>query len=466
MKFFKLASLICFAFILSASAHADSLTLDEYLSEVSKANPNIQSALLRAKALEIRIDPAGALDDPFVAMGVDEVPFGGGSEYVMRYQVSQAIPFPGKLATKTEVAKSKANSARSDAETLNRELAVLATQAFFRAYYNQKAIELNNKLKKVINGTVASTKSRYETGEEGHHDFLLAKIEISSLDVDRLKLLREQKTLQAIINELRSKPVDTPLGSLSVKFSKEALKEADLPLLANQPELKSLDSFVTQAEKEEKLAKLAYYPDFVIQGMAMDPSSNMMDANSNWGIMVGVNIPLYAAKKQSKLLSAAIKDKEAALREKSSLENRLNTELVAAKEQFKTAKDVVGLYKNTVLPTTNLAVKDGKTSYVAGRLPLTEYLDTLKVQRTQELEYLAAQIDVELARTRLKELLSAPPVLRLAPSKPSLFGSRGMGGGMGSDTVNMGDGMSGPTRKPKASSGASDSGGGGMGGGM
>lgn len=463
MKFTIFASVIGLAFILGTPAYADSLTLDEYLSEVKDANPNIQSAQLHAKALANRIDPAGTLDDPFIAMGVDEVPFGGGSEHVMRYQVSQAIPFPGKLSAKSDVARSKANSAKSDADTLNREVTVIATQAYYRAYYNQKAIDLNGSLKKVISGTVASTKSRYETGDEGHHDLLLAKIELSSLEVDRLRLLREQKTLQAVINELRSKPAETPLGKLAVKFSKTTLKESDLPPLESQPEIKSLNSVVTQAEKEEKLAKLAYYPDFVVQGMAMDPH-NMMDAKSNWGVMVGINIPLYANKKQSKLLSAAINDKEAALREKSSLENRLNTEMVAAREQFSTAKDVVGLYRNSVLPTTDLAVKDAKTSYISGKLALTEYLDTLKAQRTQQLEYLAAQIDVELARTRLKELLSAPPVLRLAPSKPSLFGSRGMSAGMGSDTVNMGDGMSGPTRKPKATAEPSDTGGAGMGG--
>lgn len=460
MRIMWFAGAICAALMLSSSAYAGSLALEEYLSQVREANPAIQSAQFRAKAFENRVSPAGALDDPFIAMGVDEMAFGSGSGYARRYQVSQAIPFPGKRATKSAIAEDRANSASSDVETLRREVTVLATQAFFRAYYNQKALDLNSRLQEILNGTIASTKSRYETGDEGHHDLLLAKIELSSLEVDRLRLQREQKTLQAVLNELREEPSDTPLGDLAVEFSGKDPAESDIPSLENQPELKSLDAFVTQAEKEEQLAELAYYPDFVIQGMAMDPSSNMMDARSNWGIMVGVNIPLYTVQKQSKLLNATIQDKKAAIEERRSLENRLNTEHVTAKEQLKTAKDVVELYKSTVMPTTNLAVSNAKSSYAAGSLPLTEYLDTLKTQRTQELEYLAAQIDIELARTRLKELLSAPPVLRLAPAKPSLFGGRGMSGGMGSDTVNMGSGMSGPTRKSKTSSGPSESGGG------
>jgi outer membrane protein, heavy metal efflux system len=465
MKILRLGGWLCVVSMLSSPVYANVLTLEEYLSQVRQENPSIQSAQFRSKAFEERVDPAGALDDPFIAMGVDEVAFGNGPGYVQRYQVSQSIPFPGKLSTKSAIAKDKASSAGSDAETLNREISVLAAQAFFRLYYNQKALALNGKLQEIIKGTVASTKSRYETGEEGHHDLLLGNIELSTLEVERLNLLREQKTLQAVFNELRSKSAETPLSELAAVFPDKDLAENDLPPLENQPEIKSLDAFVTQAEKQEKLADLAYYPDFVVQGMAMDPSSNMMDARSNWGIMVGVSIPLYATEKQSKLLNAAVQDKKAALKEKASLENRLNAELVAAKAQFRTARDVVKLYKKTVMPATNLAASNAKSSYVAARLPLTEYLDTLKVQRTQELEYLAAQIDVELARTRLENLLSTPPVLRLAPAKPSLFGRQGMsGGGMGSDTVSMGAGMSGPTRKAKTSAEPGDRGGTGMGG--
>lgn len=465
MRIMWFAILICVTLTLSSPVYADVMTLETYISQVRQENPNIQSAQFRSKASENRISPAGALDDPFIAMGVDEVAFGNAPGYVTRYQVSQAIPFPGKLSTKSAIAKDKANSASSDVETLGREITVIATQNFFRAYYNQKALELNSKLRKIFEGTIASTKSRYETGGEGHHALLLEKIEISTLDVERFKLQREQKILQASLNELRAKPAEEPLGNLSVKFSDMELMENDQPPLADQPELKSLNYFVMQAEKEEKLARMAYYPDFVIQGMAMDPSPEMMEARDNWGVMVGVSIPLYAMKKQSKLLNAKKLDRKAAIQERNSLENRLNAELVAAKEQLKTAKDITNLYKSTVIPTTNLAANNAKSSYAAGSLPLTEYLNILKVQRTQELEYLAAQIDVELARTRLENILSAPPVFRLAPVKPSLFGGQAMSGsGMGSDTVSMGDGMSGPTRKSKTSTEPSDSSGSGMGG--
>lgn len=383
---------------------------------------------------------------------------------VSRYQISQTIPFPGKLSARESAAENRANSAKSDSETLDREITVLATQAFYRLYYNQNAVILNERFTNIIEGIANSAKVRYKVGDSGHHDWLLAKIELSVFKVEKLRLLREQKAIQAVVNELRDRPADIAIGAISPQFSNADIKEDEISTLENQPELKSLEYVLNQSESEKRLAKLSYFPDFVIQGMSMYPSSEMIEEKSNWGIMLGINLPLYFWRKQSELSKAASIDKETVILEKRNIENRLNTELLDAREQFKTARDVAKLYEAEVIPTTNLAVQNAKSSYTTRRVALAQYLETLKAQQTQELEYLAAQIDVELARTRLKELLSSPPLLRLAPAKPSLFGSGGMGSSsMGSDTVNMGRGMSGPTRKSKASSGPSNSGGSGMG---
>lgn len=455
---------LCFVFIFGLPSEGAALSLGEYLSQVKQANTTLRSSVLRAHALDHRVDPVGTWEDPFIAAGVDQIPFDGEMGSVTRYQISQTIPFPGKLSEKTSAADYRAKSAKSDVETFNREVTVLATQAFYRYYYNKKAIALNERLTSLVEGTVGSTKARYQTGEAGHHDWLLAKIERSVFEVERMRLMREQKTIRAVVNELRDQPSETPVGDVSPQFSNADINESEIPSIEMQPELKSLEFFVAQVENEKNLARLSYFPDIVIQGMAMYPSPEMMEEKSNWGVMLGLNLPLYFWRKQSELSKAAALDKEAAILEKRNVENRLTTELLDAREQFKTARDVVKLYEADVIPTTSLAVQNAKSGYVAKRLPLTQYLDIIRVQRTQELEYLAAQIDVELARTRIKELLSAPPLLKIAPTKPSLFGSGGMGdNAMGSDTVNMGSGMKGSIKQSKGSVGTSNTGGTGMG---
>lgn len=450
----------------TVNASATGMSLKEYLVEVNKENTSIEASKLRALSLKHKIKPSSSLDDPFIAAGLDEIPFSGGKAKIRRYQISQSIPFPGKLGAKSEIAETKAESSEFESLTVARQIQVLATQIFLRASYNKQEIELNQKIQKIIEETTASAKARYRTGDATHHEWLLAKLEMSVLNVELLRLTRTQKTLTALLNELRNRSADTQIEIdhqgllLAADESREIQVDLD-----SQPELLGWLAQKRTSEAELKLAKLSYAPDFVIQGMAMEPT--MKDAEmsepANWGVMVGVTIPLYFWRKQSEQVAAAENDRLASIAEYQSLQNRLNTEVADAKLQLQTSLDVVKLYRNDVIPITGIAVKNARISYASKTLPMRQLLDTLRSQRTQELELLAAQMDVVVAKTRLSELLSNSPATKFAPTRPTLFG----GGGMeSSGPINMGSGISVPTQKQNVSGPNDSSSSSGMGGGM
>lgn len=432
---------------------AGPVTLADYLSEVESNYPSLAAARARAASMESRVSPAGAWDDPFFAMGIDQMPTKGmDTTSVWRYQLSQTIPFPGKRGSKGRAAEEAANGAKADAESFTRELTLIATQLFYRTYYIGSALETNEAIRKVLGGTIVSSQARYKTGGGGHHEWLLARAELSVLNVESLRLQRELKLLHARMNEMRGQPSGAKIGELKPGFTEGKAAEANLK---NQPELKAFDAAVAAADAEATAAKMAYAPDFVVQGMLMKPKAMPAEGmgapmQSNWGFMVGINVPLYFAWKQAPLVTAARHDKEAAVLERRSLENRLSTEVVDAQEQLKTARSIVELYKTSVIPSTKLAAGNARTAYAAKRFPLSQYLDILKSERTQELELLAARIDVEIAAARLENLLSAPPIAKFAPARPSLFG--GMGSGMGEmpEAASMGKGTIGP-KKSKTS---------------
>lgn len=450
----------------TGNASAAGMSLKEYLLEVNKENTSVVASKLRALSLKHKIKPSSSLDDPFIAAGLDEVPFSGGKAKIRRYQISQSIPFPGKLGAKFEIAEIRAESSELESLTVARQIQVLATQIFLRACYNKQEIELNQKIQKIIEETTASAKARYRTGDATHHEWLLAKLEMSVLNVELLRLTRTQKTLTALLNELRNRAADTQIeiDHQGLLLATDESREIQVNL-DSQPELLGWLAQKRASEAELKLAKLSYAPDFVIQGMAMEPTMKdaAMSEPANWGVMVGVTIPLYFWRKQSELVAAAENDRLASIAEYQSLQNRLNTEIADAKLQLQTSLDVVKLYRNDVIPITGIAVKNARIYYASKTLPMRQLLDTLRSQRTQQLELLAAQMDVVVAKTRLTELLSNSPVTKFAPTRPTLFG----GGGMeSSGPVNMGSGISVPTQKQNVLGPNDSSSSGGMGGGM
>lgn len=446
---------------------ASSLTLEQYLSEVKSNYPSLAAARARAGAMEERVSPAGAWDDPFFAMGIDQMPTkGADTSSVWRYQLSQTIPFPGKRGAAGKSAEARASAAKADADSLDRELTLIAMQLFYRAYYLGAAIEANERTKKILQGALDSSRARYRTGGSTHHEWLLAKAELAVLDVERLRLQRDKKALLARMNEMRNQPAEAPMGILKVQLTGTGRKVS--PGLEDQPELKSFDAALGAANAEARAAKLSYAPDFMVQGMLMKPrgmpaAGSMTSAMpSSWGFMVGINVPLFFPWKQADLVSAANFEREAAAMERRSIENRLSSEIVDAQEQLRTAQSIVGLYKDSVIPTTKIAAGNARSSYSSKRLPLSQLLDVLRAQSSQELELLAAKVDVELAAARLENLLSSPPMARFAPSRPTLFG--GMAGGMTEmpEAASMGRG----TVVPKKSSTGSGGQGSGSSGGM
>lgn len=169
---------------------AETISLQEFLSLVTKVNPSIKASNFRTLAQKHRIKPSSTWDDPFIAAGIDEKPFDGGEGEVRRYQLSQTIPFPGKIFAKNEIAQKRAEASEFDSLTRTRQVVVIATQAYLQAGFNSRAIQLNERIQKIIEETTASAKARYKTGSSTHHEWLLAKLELARLKVEDLRLQR------------------------------------------------------------------------------------------------------------------------------------------------------------------------------------------------------------------------------------------------------------------------------------
>lgn len=468
-KFRVMAALLLIAFFFDAQfSFAATLDLSTFLNEVESNNPLIRSYRYRAAAAKDRIRPAGTLDDPFFALGPDQIPFGGGDTEVVRYQLNQTLPFPGKLGAKTKIAAALSEVARSDTDTLIRQTVITATYLFYKSYYLQESLKNYATQIAFVTTIAQSEEGRYKAGESQHHEWLLALAEAGILKTEALQLKREKAILDATLNQYRNRPVDTPIGALTVGFGGRAARNGDenTDKTVTSPEYKAYREQVNAFENGKKLATYSWIPDLMVQGMVMQ-SKNGMEP-SNWGLMVGLNVPLFGYRKQAELVSAAKNDLKSAEAMLAQIETKLKTAETTVRLERDTAQSVVGLYANSVIPQTELAFQSAKSAYETKRLPLSNLLQISRVRQIQRLEYLAARLDAKLAEVKGRELLSEPPFLRMAPSAPTLFAPGGMGesmNGVGTSAIGMGaSGMTGPAAKPQKTGSPDGSGmsGGGM----
>ncbi len=437
-------------------------SLSEFVASVKQSNPELDAQKKLTQAEKFRANASGYWDDPFIAVGPDEVPTSDRHAGMMRYQISQTIPFPGRKGAQKDAAVARANASEASSVSAERELTVIAAQLYARAFYSQAATTTNREQQKLLTEVLSSTRSRYKTGTGGHHELLLAQLEISTLEAEYLRLSRELKVLKAKMNELKSAPPSSPISLENVVLSDSVPKTFD-EAMNGQPELIAAEAALSASGSELRSAKFSYFPDLVFQGMYMQPRGQPMTdgmggtapaASSSYGIMLGVSLPVFFFGKQSNLSSAARATRDANSVQRRALENRLRTEWLEATAQEETAEDLLRLYKKEIIPNTELAAKTGRSAYVARRLPLSQFVEIMRAQRTQSLEKTAAEIDVAMAKLRKTYLLSRAPQLRLAPMRPTLFGGASMGAmdESSSDAVNMGSGMRSPVIQKKTES--------------
>lgn len=434
-----------------AVAAQESLSLDSYLKQVEEANLSIRSIDAQAQGQVHRVKPAGTWDDPFIAGGPDELPFSGGGNGVIRYQLSQNIPFPGKLSSRQEAAGKRAELIQANARTTRREIKIDAMQIFLQNYFNLQALKLNEQISQLLKDITRVEKTRYRTAGSGHHSYLLARAEQGILNTEKTQLLRRKKALWNSLNLLRnSDPASTPpevdlnLPDIPVSYAPPALEK----LLEDQPELLAAMRTVEYAQAELSSANKAILPDFMLQGMVMQ--SRHGSEPSNYGFMAGINMPIFWWRKQSEIVHAVEREKEASLYQKDQLVRELQNEYRDAVNEFDASKTNLDLYEKEILPMTRMALASSKTDYMAGRATIREYLDVVRASRQQELDHLAVRLDLYLARMRVENLLSAPPMQRFSPGRPTLFNSTQMGTMQqmqqmpASNTIRTGKGMRSP----------------------
>src|SRR5215212_3941860 len=87
-------------------------SMDAFVREVLVRNPSLRAEGLRRDASRCDASAEGLLPDPVASVMVDRVPERMGGEMPMiRYQVQQMIPWPGKLGFMRSAAESRADGA-------------------------------------------------------------------------------------------------------------------------------------------------------------------------------------------------------------------------------------------------------------------------------------------------------------------------------------------------------------------
>ena len=353
-------------------------------------NPDLAQMLARARAMADIPSQAGTLPDPelsFSAMSLPVDNFDTRQEDMTQLLVgiTQAIPFPGKLALREQAAAYEAAAAAHNAAEVRRRLLSDVKITWWLIFYLDRALGIVDNNQSLLHQLVDIARTKYEVGEGLQQDVLLAQLELSKLLDQKINLAALRRNAAAKLNALLDRPAN---GDLKLPADVAMQLPAVLPedklyaqAEASRAMLEGGRQDINAAQSRLDLAKKDYLPDFMVDAsygarddaLAGDRRSDLLSLG------VRVNVPIFAAQKQAKAVDQRTSE---LMQQKYALQdqwNNVRSQISQSYSDYRRAREQFVLFETGIVPQAQQTVASMLSGYQVNKV---DFLNLVRSQIT------------------------------------------------------------------------------------
>lgn len=365
------------------------ITPERAVAIAFEGNPGLAQIRARAEAMAAIPSQEGALPDPTLSFGALWLPTASGLNLrqddftMLEVGVSQAVPFPGKLALKQKAAGFEAEAAANTVEEARLGLARDVTIRWWQLFSVHRSLLIIADTEKLLQQLVEIADTKYRVGTGLLQDVLSARLELAKLTQQRAQHIGLHHAEIARLNALLSRPADsairlpdaveTDLPDLQSDTDIQVQGEQSRPLLAERKHA------IDAAQSRLELAKKDYYPDFTV-GTAYAFRQNTPTGQSRSDFVsfqLSLTLPIFADRKQAK---AVDQRQSELLKERYALdeaEREIQTEISASLALYRGNREQFEAFENSILPLAEQNVTAALTAYQVGK---TDFLNLIRAE--------------------------------------------------------------------------------------
>jgi cobalt-zinc-cadmium efflux system outer membrane protein len=393
---------------------ATELRLEDVVRETLAANPALARAATLVAAQRAHVTQVGVLPDPTLTLSWmgNPVPFEVQDNDPSSYRgitVMQMLPRGGKRALQREVARKDVAVEEVSESAARRKLATEARAAFFDYYYYGVALEITERNHQRLAQLADIAEARYRVGKAMQQDVLRARLEVSVLMQRTAALQQQRLTAAARLNTLMGRPVAAPLApaaepaasALPALAAIAPAAEANDPMLARDLRMGERESAALALSRKNSI------PDLSV-GYMFQQRTGMPDM---YGMQFTVNLPGFHRERLRQEVAEGELRVRAAQQEQQSRRLELSYELRQNYAAAQTAKQMLDLYDQAILPQAELARDSAQASYTVGNIDFLTVLTSYAAIYSYQLDYYRQRADYEIAVARIHGLtgdLDAP----------------------------------------------------------
>ena len=400
----------------ASAAVSARLTIEHAVSTAVRDNPSLAEMQSRYEALAQVPSQAGTLPDPTINLNAMNFPtdsFDRGQEPMTQMQIgfSQAFPFPGKLSLQQEVAEHEAKAAAHSVDEARLQLVRRVKHQWWQLYYVDRAMETVDRNQALLEQFIEVARTKYETGKGLQQDVLLAQLELSKLLDQRIQLEAVRKQQAIGLNTLMDQAPDTgiTLPDEVDRSTPGIAPSAALFALAetSRPMLQELQTHIDAARSRLALARRDYYPDFNVGLVHGDRSGSNPpprdDSRANFlSLMVGIKVPLYAGRKQSKAVAQRgleVQSSRYAFMDERGL---ILGAIESAVTDYGRARQQLALFETGIVPQAEQTVESMLAGYQVSEVDFLNLVRTQMTLLNYELQYWKALSEAKQALAQLE----------------------------------------------------------------
>jgi len=355
------------------------LTLSELIGAVLTRNPTLTEMNAAWQAVLARVAQISAYDDPMF-----RVTIGPGSmssdavDFAYRLEISQKIPFPGKLSLRQEQATREADVAASEYFDARLQIVEATRLLYYEYYLVHRALEVNQENLKLLQEARRTAEARVRTGQSPQQELLQIEVELGKQQ-ERELILRRTLTvtkarINALLHRLPDDPLPPPVSQLVPAPDLPSLEQLYSSALLHRPDLKAARQRLEAEQLSLALAEREYYPDIEVMA-AYDAFWQERPLRTMIGF--GVNLPVQLNRRRAALAEslARITQRQAELIR---LTDQIHLQVRDAYTRVEENSQLLQLYDKQLIPAAQANVREAIAAYTAGRIPL---LGLLEAQR-------------------------------------------------------------------------------------
>lgn len=393
------------------------LTLESFILEAKQNNPTLGEAENKILIFKEIPEQRRSWKDPVLTLGlinmpVDSFSFRDQAMTQKQFQLTQEIPFPGKMALKEKAAEKDVSIAEWNLKELELKIIRMVKESFYELCFINSAIETTGQNKFLLKQFITIAESKYSVGKGIQLDVLKAQVELSKImdELIELRQLQANETakLNILMNRLPQEPLAIPhgLSKTDFKFDIQTLQGL---AEKNRPFLQGIQSAIHKFRLTKQLAEKEYFPNFQVGfRYSQRQDSPIMEHPDFVSGFIGVTIPIWFATKQKKKVAEEHYRIETAKKSYSVARNDvfLKIQLIVDKEIK--GRSLISLIKTGIIPQARQSLESALAAYSVDKIDFLTLIDNQVTLLKWEIKYHRELTDYEQNLAALEHVVGQP----------------------------------------------------------